>query len=38
MVSGPELGEKQKCFEEKFGVPQMEWLSETGWQQAFYKR
>jgi len=37
-VSGPELSEKRKIFEVKFKVPEMEQLSETGWQQAFYKR
>jgi hypothetical protein len=37
-VSGPELSEKRKIFEEKFGVPETERLSGTGWQQAFYKR
>ena len=37
-VSGPELGEKRKIFEERFKVPETERLSETGWQQAFYKR
>jgi len=37
-VSGPELSEKRKIFEVKFKVPEMEWLSETSWQQAFYKR
>ena len=37
-VSGPELSQKRKTFEEKFGVPEVERLSEAGWQQAFYKR
>ena len=37
-VSGPELSEKRKIFEEKFQVPEAERLSETGWQQAFYRR
>ena len=37
-VSGPELSTKRKIFEEKFAVPETERLSETGWQQAFYKR
>ena len=37
-VSGLELSEKRKIFEEKFKVPEGERLSETGWQQAFYKR
>ena len=37
-VSGPELSEKQKIFEEIFGVPETERLSETGWQQAFFRR
>lgn len=37
-VSGPELSEKRKIFEERFKVPEVERLSETGWQQAFCKR
>ena len=37
-VSGPELGEKRKIFEERFQVPETERLSDTGWQQAFYRR
>ena len=37
-VSGPELSEKRKIFEEKFEVPETERLSGTGWQQAFYRR
>ncbi|KAF9786078.1 hypothetical protein BJ322DRAFT_1057831 [Thelephora terrestris] len=37
-VSGPELSEKRKIFEAKFQVPETERLSDTGWQQAFYRR
>jgi hypothetical protein len=37
-VSGPELSEKRRIFEEGFGVPDTEQLSGTGWQQAFYRR
>ena len=37
-VSGPELSEKRRIFEERFDVPETERLSETGWLQAFYKR
>ena len=37
-VSGLELDGKRKIFEERFKVPETERLSETGWQQAFYKR
>ena len=37
-VSGPELSEKRKIFEEKFRVPETERLSGVGWQQAFYRR
>jgi hypothetical protein len=37
-VSGPELSEKRKTFEEKFQVPETERLSDSGWQQVFYKR
>jgi hypothetical protein len=37
-VSGPELSEKWKIFEDKFAVPEAEQLSGAGWQQAFYRR
>lgn len=36
-VSGPELSEKRKIFEEKFNVPETERLSDTGWLQPFTK-